>query len=81
MRTYKFCLLEKGGRLTAIKAAHLLVCLSRYMTDQGRALKERYQWEARAQYRDKPVKGMRGKPKLELLAQLKDRKRLTANGL
>jgi Holliday junction resolvase RusA-like endonuclease len=29
----------------------------RYMTDQGRALKEQYQWEARAQWRDKPLKG------------------------
>ena len=27
------------------------------MTDQGRALKEQYQWEARAQWRDKPLKG------------------------
>jgi crossover junction endodeoxyribonuclease RusA len=29
----------------------------RYMTDQGRALKEQYQLEARAQWRDKPLKG------------------------
>jgi Holliday junction resolvase RusA-like endonuclease len=27
------------------------------MTDQGRALKEQYQWEARAQWDDKPLKG------------------------
>lgn len=26
-------------------------------TDQGRALKERYQWEARAQWKGKPLKG------------------------
>jgi len=57
---------RKGGRLTAINAAH---CLSRYMTDRGRALKERYQWEARAQWRDEPVKGMcAGSRRLELLA-------------
>jgi Holliday junction resolvase RusA-like endonuclease len=38
-----------------------LVCSGRfprrYMTDQGRALKERYQREAKAQWRDKPLKG------------------------
>jgi hypothetical protein len=50
------------------------------MTAQGRALKERYQLEARAQGRDKPVKGMcAGSRRLEL--QLTDRKQLTANGL
>ena len=38
-----------------------LVCYGRYpkrcMTHEGRALKERYQCEAKAQWRDKPLKG------------------------
>jgi Holliday junction resolvase RusA-like endonuclease len=29
----------------------------RYMTDEGRALKEKYQWEARAQWKGKPLTG------------------------
>lgn len=30
---------------------------SRYMTSEGKTLKEDYQWQAKAQYRKKPMKG------------------------
>lgn len=30
---------------------------SRYMTSEGKALKEDYQWQAKSQYRKKPMKG------------------------
>jgi hypothetical protein len=48
-----------SGEPKSTQHIHDLVCNGRfprrYMTDQERALKERYQCEARAQWRDNPL--------------------------
>jgi Holliday junction resolvase RusA-like endonuclease len=53
--------LTLSGEPKSTQHIYGLVCYGRhpkrYMTHEGRALKERYQREARAQWRDKPLKG------------------------